>query len=205
MTADAAPPIVLASGSPRRRELLGALGVPFEVDAPNVDETTGEVDPVRVAEGLAIRKARAGGAAHPDALVIGSDTVVHLAGRLLGKPADPHEAREMLQALRGRTHEVVTGVALVLGARLIASHGRTAVQMRDYSDAEIEAFIASGSPFDKAGGYAIQDPAFAPVARFEGCECNVVGLPLGELRRLLAVFDIPTQVPAVSCRACSEL
>ena len=204
MGTPATPRIVLASASPRRRELLGALGLAFEVDAPNVDETTAERNPVRMAEGLAIRKARAGAATHPDSLVIGSDTVVHLEGRLLAKPVDADEAREMLRSLRGRTHEVVTGVAVTHGARLVASHGRTAVHMRPYTDTEIEAFIASGSPFDKAGGYAIQDPDFAPVARFEGCECNVIGLPLGELRRLLAVFDVATPVPAVHCPVCAE-
>lgn len=182
-------PIILASGSPRRRELLAALGVRFEIDAADVDETTDERDPIRVAEHLALLKARTVAARHPHAVVIGSDTVVALDGRLLGKPVGADEARAMLRALRGRTHEVVTGVAVVFGdahalAHLVA-HASTAVTMRDYAERDMETFIATGSPFDKAGGYASQDPVFAPTARIEGCACAVVGLPLWTLRRLL--------------------
>src|SRR5690606_23084398 len=98
-----------------------------------------------------------------------SDTVVALDGRMLGKPGDADEARSMLRALRGREHEVISGVAVVVDGREAVGHERTAVRMRDYGDEEIEAFIASGAPFDKAGGYAIQDEAFHPVAAFEGC------------------------------------
>ncbi|PKN83092.1 MAG: septum formation protein Maf, partial [Chloroflexi bacterium HGW-Chloroflexi-9] len=181
---EAARTIVLASGSPRRRELLAALGVPFEVDVSDVDESTEEPDPVRVATLLAERKVRAVAARRPGDLVIGSDTVVAVDGRMLGKPADAAEARAMLTTLRGRTHQVVTGVALARDGNASVAHAATDVTMRPYIDAEIEAFIATGSPFDKAGGYAIQDPAFAPVARFEGCECAVIGLPLWTLRGL---------------------
>ncbi len=198
------PRILLASASPRRRELLAGLGLPFEVRPSDVDEDTTETDPVRVAEGLALRKARAVASETGGALVIGSDTVVHLDGRLLAKPADPEEARSMLRALRGRAHEVVTGIAVVMGDRAAAAHGRTAVTMRAYTDDEVDAFIASGAPFDKAGGYAIQDEAFAPVAAFEGCRCNVVGLPLGELRRLLRAFGVETRAPRVDCPVCAE-
>ena len=195
-------PLILASASPRRRELLAALGVAFEVAPSDVDEAVTEADerrgPAHVAEILALRKARAVLDDYPDAIVIGSDTVVALDGRLLGKPADVDEARAMLDALRGRAHEVVTGVA-VLGRRHVeVAHGRTLVTMRDYPEAAVEAFIASGSPFDKAGGYAIQDEAFAPVERFDGCRCNVVGLPLGVLRGLLE-----TSAPAVECPECA--
>ncbi|MCK9495137.1 MAG: Maf family protein [Dehalococcoidia bacterium] len=199
------PRIVLASASPRRRELLAALGVSFEVVPSEVDETTEEREAVRVAESLARRKAEAVAAAQPDALVIGSDTVVALDGRLLAKPADAEKARGMLRNLRGRAHEVVTGVAVALDGRVLVDHGRTGVHMRAYSDAEIEAFIASGSPFDKAGGYAIQDEAFAPVARFEGCRCNVIGLPLGVLRGLLGQFEVETRAPDVDCPVCAPL
>ena len=184
------PRLVLASGSPRRRELLAALGVAFDVRASDVDETTVETDPVRVAEGLALRKARAVADAPdtpPDAVVIGSDTVVALDGALLDKPGCAAEARAMLRALRGRDHLVVTGVAVVAGGRVAADFARAAVTMRDYPDDAIEAFIASGSPFDKAGGYAIQDEGLRPVARTEGCECGVIGLPLWTTRRLLRV------------------
>lgn len=202
-------PIVLASGSPRRRELLAALGVTYEVDPADVDETTDEQDPVRVAEDLALLKARTVAARRPDAVVIGSDTVVALDGRLLGKPADADEARAMLRALRGRAHEVVTGVAVIAdgpaGRIERVTHSSTAVTMRDYADAEIEAFITTGSPFDKAGGYASQDPVFAPTARIEGCPCGVVGLPLWALRALLQDAGVEVGLPGLErCGTCLE-
>lgn len=198
------PRIVLASASPRRRELLAALGLLFEVDPADVDEDVEERDPVRVAEGLALAKARAVAARHPGALVVGSDTVVALDGRMLGKPADAAEARAMLDALRARSHDVISGVAIVRGTDERVAHGHTRVRMRDYRDDEVEAFIASGSPFDKAGGYAIQDEAFHPVAAFEGCRCNVIGLPLGELRRLLAACGVHTSPPRNGCPVCAQ-
>ncbi|MGE3960644.1 MAG: nucleoside triphosphate pyrophosphatase [Dehalococcoidia bacterium] len=198
------PRIVLASASPRRRDLLATLGLAFEVAPSHVDEATDERDPRAAAELLARRKAEATAPLHPDALVIGSDTVVALEGRMLGKPADASEARTMLGALRGRGHEVVTGVAVAGAGRIESGHAATTVRMRSYTDDEIEAFIASGSPFDKAGGYAIQDEAFAPVAAFEGCRCAVIGLPLGLLRSLLARFDVQTAPPQVDCPACGD-
>ena len=198
-------PIVLASGSPRRRELLAALGVAFEVDPADVDETTAEQDPVRVAEDLALLKARTVASRRPGALVIGSDTVVALDGRLLGKPADADEARVMLRSLRGRAHEVVTGVAVIVDGAERVAHSATAVTMRDYADAEIEAFIATGSPFDKAGGYASQDPVFAPSASIEGCACGVVGLPLWTLRALLRDAGLDVAEPSLArCAGCLE-
>lgn len=196
--------LVLASASPRRRELLAALGVPFEIDPADVDETSAERDPARLAESLALLKARAVARRRPGDIVIGSDTVVALDGRLLGKPADAPEARAMLHALRDRAHEVVTGVAVVApGGIEVVAHERTAVVMRAYSDAECEAFIARGEPFDKAGGYAIQDAAFRPVTRIEGCECGVMGLPLWTLARLLRGAGIGGGDPALDrCAGC---
>ncbi|MEI7926767.1 MAG: Maf family protein [Chloroflexota bacterium] len=205
MSGEPAPRIVLGSGSPRRRELLAALSVTYEVDPADVDETTDELNPVRVAEDLALLKARTVAERHPDAVVIGSDTVVALDGALLGKPADADEARAMLRALRGRAHEVVTGVAVIRAATERVTHSSTAVTMRDYTDEEIEAFIATGSPFDKAGGYASQDPVFAPTARIEGCPCGVVGLPLWALRALLADAGVEVGTPALErCGGCLE-
>lgn len=197
--------LVLASASPRRRELLAALGLPFEVDPADVDETNAERDPVRLAESLALLKAHAVAARRPGDIVIGSDTVVALDGRLLGKPADDAAARAMLHALRDRAHEVVTGVAVVAAGRGIeaVAHERTAVVMRAYTDADCEAFIARGEPFDKAGGYAIQDAEFHPVARIEGCECGVMGLPLWTLRRLLHGAGVEAAAPAPDrCAKC---
>ncbi|MBM4411563.1 MAG: septum formation protein Maf [Chloroflexi bacterium] len=196
--------LVLASGSPRRRELLAALGVSFEVDPADVDETSTERDPVRLAESLALLKARAVAARRPGDVVIGSDTVVALDGRLLGKPASAEEARAMLVALRDRAHEVVTGVAVVAPHGFEAvTHSRTTVVMRPYTDPERDEFIARGEPFDKAGGYAIQDMAFHPVAHLDGCTCGVMGLPLWTLRRLLIGAGIEVATPALDrCTEC---
>jgi MAF protein len=177
--------LVLASASPRRSELLPALGVPFEVEPADVDEAGEDPDAARLACALALRKARAVAARRPSDVVIGADTIVVLDGRRLGKPRDAAEARAMLEALRGRSHEVVTGVAVLAGARGAAEAARTAVTMRAYGDAEIARYIARGEPFDKAGGYAIQDAELAPAAAIEGCRCAVIGLPLWTLRGLL--------------------
>ncbi|MSQ31307.1 MAG: Maf-like protein, partial [Dehalococcoidia bacterium] len=156
---------------------------------------------------LAVRKARAVAARRPDAIVIAGDTVVALDGALLGKPASADEARAMLRALRGRTHEVASGVAVALDGRVDAAHAVARVTMRDYADAEIDAFIAGGSPFDKAGGYAIQDAAFAPVAHLDGCMCCVIGLPLWPLwtllRALLRDAGVEAHEPSIErCAGC---
>jgi septum formation protein len=196
--------VVLASGSPRRRDLLAALGVTFAVDPADIDEASDERDPVRLAEALALLKAQAVARRRPDDIVVGSDTVVALDGQLLGKPGDAAEARSMLDALRGRAHEVVTGVAVVGpgGIESVAST-RTAVVMRSYEERERDEFIARGEPFDKAGGYAIQDLVFRPVARIDGCECGVMGLPLWTLGRLLAEAGVDVSPPAFDrCLEC---
>ena len=178
----------------------------FDVLPADIDERASERDPVRLAEGLALRKARAiainrGDDARP---VIAADTLVVLEGRALGKPADAGEATAMLSSLRGRTHEVITGVAVLAGVRAAADHARTLVTMRPYGDAEIKHYVASGAPFDKAGGYAIQDPQFAPVERCDGCECSVIGLPLWTVGRLLrTAAGIDVDEPAYDrCAAC---
>jgi MAF protein len=191
------PALVLASASPRRRELLTALGLPFDVVEAGVDETvhageTPEDAALRLARQKAWEVARRYRTTHArpgpqPPLVLGADTVVVLDSRVLGKPADAAEAGAMLRALRGRTHTVITGVAavdpLTTGACTVAP--QTAVTMRDYTDAEIAASIAAGTPFDKAGAYAIQDDVLAPAASIDGCYCNVVGLPLWTVRRLI--------------------
>jgi septum formation protein len=182
-------PLVLASASPRRRELLTALGYSFEVVPADLDEdalTYGR-DAIAVARRLARAKAQHVAASRPDVTILAADTVVSLRGVLLGKPADADDARRMLNALSNRAHRVVTGVAVVPpGAkRLMISHAVTRVHFRDLSAADIDTWIATGGPFDKAGAYGVQDPAFSPVARYDGCYCNVMGLPLGEAVRLL--------------------
>ena len=198
------PTPVLASASPRRRELLAALGLDFVVRPSDVDESSEEPDPRRRASQLALRKARAAAAAHPRAPVIAADTIVVLDGRVLGKPDGVAEAAAMLGALRDRRHEVVSAVAVASEGRDAVEAATTAVTMRDYDDDEIARFIARGEPFDKAGGYAVQDAEFAPAASVDGCLCAVIGLPLWTLRGLLAhVAGIETAPPALErCAAC---
>jgi septum formation protein len=184
-------PLILASASPRRRELLGFLGIPFEVDPASVDELLPEiaVAPASLARDLALAKAREIATKYPEAFVLGADTIVVLDNRILGKPEDAAEARSTLSALRGRSHQVITAIALLDPTGEWLDHTQTDVHMRDYNDAEIEAYIKSGEPFDKAGSYAIQDPIFQPVERCRGCYCNVVGLPILAVRSLLARAD----------------
>ena len=188
--------IILASSSPRRQQLLRGLCLQFDIIKPKINEArlAGE-SLVDFAERLSFEKAEAvvgmrdGGAA----LVIAADTIVFdHEGELLGKPVDAADAGRMLRCLRNRQHAVVTAFTIQHQGeppRTITDHVCTAVTMRDYSDAEIEAYIASGDPFDKAGGYAIQNEAFAPVARIEGSYSNVVGLPLEALREGLQAFS----------------
>ena len=184
--------LILASSSPRRQELLTQLGTPFEIFKPEIDETrqNGEA-PVDYAERLSRQKAAAVANMldRSTALIIAADTIViDHEGDLLGKPADAAEARRMLRHLRARAHHVVTAFTVLKHLerqRSITGHTRTTVHMRDYSDAEIDAYIESGDPFDKAGGYAIQNEAFHPVARIEGSYSNVVGLPQDEIQNAL--------------------
>ncbi len=199
--------LVLGSASPRRRELLAALGLSFEVRASDADEQPDGSPPAQLAETLALRKARAVAAIEgSDAAVLGADTIVVLDGALLGKPADDDEAASMLHSLRGREHQVVTAVAVVAGDRSTVEHVVSRVMMRAYSDAEIAAYVAGGSPFDKAGGYAIQDRDFAPVDRLDGCECAVIGLPLWTAARLLReIATIEAQRPSYDrCADCPQ-
>ncbi len=192
--------LILASASPRRQELLARLGLPFEVRTAAVDETpqAGEA-PEALVRRLSRDKARAvAGQVAPGPIVIAADTAVVLrnGGEVLGKPTDPAEATAMLRRLRGRTHTVLTAIALIDTARalLLTGLARTAVTMRDYSDEEIAAYIATGDPFDKAGAYAIQHPGFHPVASLKGSYTNVVGLPLPHLVRALKRLGLePTQ------------
>jgi len=189
MTASAM--LVLASGSPRRRQLLACLGLPFRVVAPDVDEdasSNADLTPEEMAEALARAKALAVAQREGRGLVLAADTLVVDGDTVLGKPRDAAEAAAMLRRLRDRAHRVITGVAVVDASRptaILVDHVSTAVRMRPYSDDELAAYIARGEPFDKAGAYAIQDPQFRPVASYDGCYCNVVGLPLRAVIRLL--------------------
>ena len=183
---DISSDVVLASASPRRRELLLTLGLGFESATPPNDEVISSDElPTTVAERLALAKARAVAASHADKTIIGADTIVVLDGAILGKPRDEAEASDMLRKLRGRQHDVITAVAVIRGGRSVVDHVTTKVAMRNYTDDEIAAYIASGDPMDKAGAYAVQNTAFALVAGVDGCYLNVVGLPLCLTARLL--------------------
>lgn len=184
--------LVLASASPRRRELLGQLGLSFEVSAADIDETPhpGEPAPAYVLR-LAREKARAVATRHPGAWVLAADTTVALGDELLGKPRDATEAREMLGRLSGRTHEVHTGVALAGPSGEHSTVVRTRVTFRALSPGEIAWYAGTGEPLDKAGSYAVQGKGGFLVAAVDGSPTNVIGLPLGETLELLARAGLP--------------
>ena len=188
--------LVLASASPRRRELLGQLGLAFDVSAADIDETPhqGEAAPAYVLR-LAREKARTVAARTPGAWVLAADTTVVLGEELLGKPHDEAEVREMMGRLSGRTHEVQTGVALAgPGAEHpgeLSMVVRTRVTFRPLSAGEIAWYASTGESLDKAGGYAIQGKGGFLVAGIEGSPTNVIGLPLGETLELLARAGVP--------------
>lgn len=194
------PTLHLASASPRRRELLAQIAVPCVTQIASIDENPLPDEPAAAyVERLAREKARAGLAALPaagDAVVLGADTAVVLDGRILGKPVDFAEGRAMLQALSGRSHQVLTAVALANREREMARVVTSEVSFRPLSEREIAAYWASGEPCDKAGGYGIQGLAAVFVSRLEGSYSAVVGLPLCETAELLGEFGIACwQVP----------
>ena len=242
---------MLASASPRRRDLLKLVGIPFSIQIADVDEEprAGE-SPDALTRRLAQAKALAvSGNGHqaqsaeaspcPEQLshaayrrtsdsrhdgvgrrslapvVLAADTVVVLDDVILNKPRDEAEATAMLASLRGRAHRVLTGVALAAGGQIAwTSVVETTVWMREYSVDEVERYVRSGSPLDKAGAYGIQDRAFRPVAWIDGCLANVVGLPLCEVRRALTTIDSertwgpnwppPAGSPGDGCDACAR-
>lgn len=180
--------LVLASASPRRRELLASLGMEFTIQIPEINETPNPGEPPRLfAERLAAEKAAAIPAT-PTTVLIAADTIVVLGGCILGKPSDEAHAFEMLSTLSGQTHEVVTGVCVKRGERTEVFSVATEVVFRTLEPAEIEAYIASGCPMDKAGAYAIQGGAAHMVRAINGSYTNVVGLPLCELHEMLVSF-----------------
>lgn len=180
--------VILASASPRRRELLTSLGLEFEVQVPAIDEIQNPGEPPRnFAERLAAEKAAAI-TADPETLLIAADTIVVQGSRTLGKPADGAEAFEMLIGLSGQTHEVITGVCLKRGNQCKVISVITQVVFRTLEKKEIIRYIASGCPMDKAGAYAIQGGAAHMVKEIRGSYTNVVGLPLCELHELLISF-----------------
>jgi septum formation protein len=181
--------VVLASASPRRRELLSSLGLEFTVRVPAIDETAKENETARAfAERLAAEKAAAVSVG-PGTMVIAADTIVVLDGVILGKPSDEAHATDMLSGLSGKTHEVITAVCIAKDTFSKVFSVSTDVVFRTLTQAEIAAYVQSGCPMDKAGAYAIQGGAAHMVQKINGSYTNVVGLPLCELHNALISFD----------------
>jgi septum formation protein len=177
--------LVLASQSPRRREILLQAGIPFTVRAVPVDETPIEGEaPLDYVRRIAEEKARAVPAGDSES-VLGADTTVVAGSVMLGKPSDTADACRMLGLLSGRRHEVITGICLRRGSTVMLDHAVTAVWFAPLSAREIEDYVASGEPMDKAGAYAIQGLASKFIQRIEGCYFNVVGLPVSLVYRHL--------------------
>ncbi|HSR51498.1 MAG TPA: nucleoside triphosphate pyrophosphatase [Acidobacteriota bacterium] len=205
--------LILASGSPRRKELLQRFGAPFQIrPSGSPEDVRQDESPAAMAERLALDKARwvarripgrasagetdatglqdqdeggDGSDPSPETLVLGADTTIDLEGEVLGKPSDPDDARLMLDRLRGRPHAVITGVALVsLQGGELSSAVATTVWMRDFTSAQRDAYVETGEPMGKAGSYAIQGAGGELVQRWQGCWNNVMGLPLCEVGRL---------------------
>lgn len=211
--------LILASQSPRRQKLMRLFSYPLRVEVAQVDEESVShpdpaVDVVRTAQLKAEAVAPPAGAEPVDAIIIAADTEVALDGELLGKPADEAQAREMLRRLRGRTHQVHSGLALLHAdtGELYTAVSTTDVTMRAYSDEEIARYVASGDPLDKAGGYAIQHQEFRPVASLKGCYAGVVGLPLCYLVSGLQQLGLAVSLPVARrshdyrrCQTCMEL
>ncbi|MFH1690301.1 MAG: Maf family protein [Candidatus Eisenbacteria bacterium] len=181
-------PLVLASGSPRRKRVLEGLDLEFEVEPSDIKEgeEPGETPDEHVVR-LAGLKAAEVARRHPSGTVLGADTIVLLDGALLGKPSGPPDAVRMLRAISGRWHEVLTGLAVIRcsDGATVRGFERTRVLVRELSDGEIDDYVAGGEPLDKAGSYAIQECGAAVVSRVEGCFYNVVGLPVVRLSLLL--------------------
>lgn len=203
--------LVLASASLRRRELAAAFDTPVRPFAPVGGEASrrnGET-PEELVRRLALAKAREAAKQESRGLILAADTVVVLDGDVLGKPSTPAEAGQMLARLRGCVHRVVTGVTVLDAESGQASFSArsTDVTIRRYSDAEVESYVASGEPFDKAGAYAVQDRSFHPAESVDGCYLNVVGLPMCDVATLLeqqgaGVRLRPDWSPPSECRPC---
>jgi septum formation protein len=194
--ADPAPPLILASASPRRRELLAACGLSFQIIPAAIDERPHPNEPAEAyVRRLALAKAAAVAQGHPGAVVLGADTIVTIDQDLLGKPRDFDEARQMLSRLSGNVHGIVTGVAVLAVDRAASEVVTSRVLMRHIIEATMAWYLATGEPFDKAGAYAVQGMGGALVEWVEGSYTNVVGLPLTESLALLRQFDIRAPQP----------
>jgi septum formation protein len=195
--------LILASASPRREALLRALVDEFEVVPSGVEEPW-EDDPIANAVNLALAKARDVRSRNPGALVIGADTIVFDDARPYGKPEDEDDAVRMWQALGGRAHTVVTGLAVVSDSGEETAATVSTVQLSALDAAQVAAYVASGRPMDKAGAYAIQDEDVPTVAGLDGCYCAVMGLGLWDLKRLLAGAGVRCRPPSATFERCLD-
>lgn len=206
------PSLILASASPRRRELLSLLGLPFHAVGADVDEEqlAGE-SPQEMVMRISRAKAEAVAADMQGGIVLACDTIVAVGEEVLGKPASPEEAMSMLRRLRGREHRVYSGLTVLdvgwdgatESGQLYIACDETVVHMRCYSDGEIAAYVASGDPQDKAGAYAIQSASFHPVSCIEGCYVSVMGLPLRLVAQALRSLGLPLPDDATVATACA--
>ena len=176
--------VILASGSPRRHELLRKLCTNFLVEISDAEEVQSAENPAALAVENATRKARSIAAKSPDAVVIGADTIVVLDGKIFGKPDGVRGAEEMLAQLSGRRHEVITGVALIVGGKIFTATEVTEVFFGEMTSEEIRDYVATGEPLDKSGSYALQGGATKFIEKIHGDWSNVVGLPVYRLRLL---------------------
>ena len=199
--------LILASSSPRRQAMLKMLGVDFKIQTADIDETPHPKEmPTTLVQRLSREKAQVVAIKHPDSVVIGADTIVVLGERILGKPVNTAQAHEMLDGLRGQDHYVYSAITF-WQEKTQHQHtylSKNLVTMRPYTDDEIDAYIATGDPMDKAGAYAIQHPVFAPVEKLTGCYASVVGLPLGYLVEGLQQFNISLNQVDKKCTAFTE-
>lgn len=183
--------LILASASPRRRELLEKFNIPFTIDPASAPEDPPEgADAAETVKVLSAAKAIEVSRRHPGCVVIGADTVVELDGTILGKPRDEKDAFEMLRTLSGREHRVYTGVTVTNGVTTLSQAEKTRVFFREMTDREIKAYIATGEPMDKAGAYGYQGFAGLFVERIDGDFFNVVGLPLCRLGHMLETLGV---------------
>ncbi|WP_340085018.1 Maf family protein [Siminovitchia sp. FSL H7-0308] len=186
------PRLVLASTSPRRKELLEMLHIPFTVCSPQVDETiSASISPANMVMELAARKAKAVAKHHGDSCVVGADTIVAIHGDMLGKPFDKKHAFQMLQTLSGQTHFVFTGVAVFFADTIETYYEKTEVTFWELSEKEIERYIATDEPLDKAGAYGIQGWGSLLVKEIHGDYFSVVGLPIARVARMLEKIGFP--------------
>lgn len=196
--------LVLGSSSPRRYDLMAMLQVPFEVEKPDVDESlrAGE-PPAEYVQRLSREKAAAIAARRPEAVIAAADTIVVFLGEVFGKPRDVEHAREMLRRLRGQQHRVLSGVTVhdVATGKALTDLCESKVTLREMSDDEVDAYVASGDPLDKAAAYAIQNTETAPVETVVGCPANVMGLPMCHVVRALRRQGVTLpDSPPLGCR-----